>query len=228
MGVDADEADLWLGRRNDEAGSAISARIAIALAHARDGRGDRALAALAGITQPRYRAVGLARVAAVMAADLPAATAIAEVAELAAIRIELSYARSYAYARLVDGWIALGDLDRAGNALDRIDDDRLRTMAAWRIVVAGEARPEVRTELVAIAERSLAAITDSLARVWLLCGLEAEFPGIRGQHGGGPGFAEEAVDIARTIGDPWFRSRAWARISRVYAGDSVEDAEPSR
>ena len=223
-----EEAELWLQRRTDEAGSAVSARIAIALAHAREGRGDRALAALAGITQPRYKVVGLARAAAVMAADMPTATAIAEVAELAALRIELSYARSYAYARLVDSWIALGDLDRAGNALDRIDDDRLRALAAWRIVASGEARADVRTELVAIAERSLAAISDSLARVWLLCGLEAEFPGIRGRFGGGPGFAEEAVGIARTIGDPWFRSRAWARISRVYAGDSVEDAEPSR
>lgn len=223
-----DEAELWLGRRQDKAGSAVSARLAVALAHARTGRGDRSLAALAGITQPRYKAVGLARVATVMAADLPSARAVAEVAELAASRIELSYARSYAYARLVDSWIALDDLGRAGKALDRIDDDRLRVLAAWRIVAAGEARTEVRTGLVAIAERSLAAIADSLARVWLLCGLESEFPGIRRHHGGGPGFAAEAVDIARTIGDPWFRSRAWARISRVYAGDSVGESEPSR
>lgn len=223
-----DEAELWLGRRMDKAGNAVSARIAIALAHARTGWGDRALAALAGITQPRYKVVGLARVATVMTVDMPSATAIAEVAELAALRIELSYARSYAYARLVDSWIALGDPDRAGKALDRIDDDRLRALAAWRIVAAGEPRTEVRTELVAVAERSLAGISDSLARVWLLCALEAEFPGIRRQYGDRPGFAAEAVDIARTIGDPWFRSRAWARISRVYAGDSVEDAEPSR
>jgi tetratricopeptide (TPR) repeat protein len=224
----AEEAEQWLRRRQNVAGDAVSARIAIALAHARAGDGDRGLSTLSGISQPRYKVVGLARLAAAMASDQAAATAIAEVAEVAAASIELSFARSYAYARLVDCWIALGHIERAEKALDRIADRRLRVTAAWRIVSAGGNGLATRDELVAVAERSLANMSDRLAQVWLLCSLESEFPGARKRLGAEQEFSEEAIDIARTMSDPWFRARAWARISRVFAGDSPDETEPSR
>lgn len=214
--ADAEQAFAPFAARNEDQ---VSARIALALAQARSGDSDRALVTLAGMRQLRYKAVGLARLALLLQHQRDRAVPMADLAMMVAARIELSYARSYAYARLVDVWIALDDLSVAGKVLDQIEDDRLKAVAALRLLSAGKSPDDGLNsrDLMAVARRSIDGVADRLARVWLLCSLEAEF-GDRPDDGSvGIAYRAEAIDLARSIKDPWFRARAWARISESYS-----------
>ncbi|MEQ8710472.1 MAG: hypothetical protein RIC36_15915 [Rhodospirillales bacterium] len=223
---EAEQAFAPYAARNDDQ---VSARIALALAHARSGDSDRALVVLAGVRQLRYKAVGLARLALLVYRDPDRALPLAELAVMIASRIELSYARSYAFARIVDVWIALDDLQAAEEALQQIDDDRLKAVAALRLLSV-KTRPDDKAgipDLMAVARGSIDAVPDRLARVWLLCSLDAEFGnGAEGRFAG-IAYRSEAIDLARSIRDPWFRARAWARISERYS-PPAGIAKPSR
>ncbi|MRG73672.1 hypothetical protein GH722_18055 [Alphaproteobacteria bacterium HT1-32] len=213
---EAEQAFAPFAARNEDQ---VSARIALALALARSGEGDRALVMLGGVRQLRYKAVGLARLAILLRHERERAIAVADLSMMVAGRIELSYARSYAYGRLVDVWMALEDMPAAERALDEIEDDRLKAVAALRLLSTGEYRDAAtdQRDLATVARRSIDGVADRLARVWLLCSLEAEFGGQPDSRSSGIAYRAEAIDIARSIRDPWFRARAWARISESYS-----------
>ena len=213
---EAEQAFAPFAARNEDQ---VSARIALALALARSGEGDRALVMLGGVRQLRYKAVGLARLAILLRHERERAIAVADLSMMVAARIELSYARSYAYGRLVDVWMALEDMPGAERALDEIEDDRLKAVAALRLLSTGEYRDAAtdQRDLATVARRSIDGVADRLARVWLLCSLEAEFGGQPDSRSSGIAYRAEAIDIARSIRDPWFRARAWARISESYS-----------
>lgn len=223
---EAEQAFAPFAARNEDQ---VSARIALALALARSGEGDRALVMLGGVRQLRYKAVGLARLAMLLRHEREQAIAVADLSMMIAARIELSYARSYAYGRLVDVWVALENLPAAERALDEIEDDRLKAVAALRLLSTGEYQDAAadQHDLVAVARRSIDGVTDRLARVWLLCSLEAEFGSQPDDRSAGIAYRDEAIDIARSIRDPWFRARAWARISESYSQQAAI-AETSR
>jgi hypothetical protein len=66
-------------------------------------------------------------------------------------------------------------------------------------------------------------MSDRLALVWLLCGLELEVGSDIARRFGEEGFLEEAIGVARSIQDPWFRARAWARIAEVKAASPEQE-----
>lgn len=219
-----EQASEILGRRSKGAKNAVSARIAIAAAFGRAGDPDRGLAALAGIQAARYRAVGMAGLASIPELDPAMAVAIAEVAELTADRVELSYARSYAFARIAETWQKLGLPDRGVALLPRIDDKRLKATAVWRqLALTGGKGSGAGDDLVALARKSIDGMSDRLALVWLLCGLELEVGSDIARRFGEDGFLEEAIGVARSIQDPWFRARAWARIAEVKAASPEQE-----
>ncbi len=200
--------------------------VSAAAAQAQAGRADLALATANSITTVRYRAVVLGRIALAQAAagDMKAANRTLDKAFAAATLIELPFAQAYAneqmaqtlksIARLQSGETGRATFRRAVASADRISDNMLRARTLWAIAadqrLSGDTGAAGKTEK--LAETATSSIRSALTRVWMFCNIATD-----SQAAGRPELARRAFDraleLSKTIDNPWGRARALARLA---------------
>lgn len=197
---------------------------------ARAGDAAAALATADGISDVRYRAVVLGRVASAQAEVglLSDADATLELARAAIDRIDRPYARSYAISRVALAMSSLYEsrpaspekaegrkaaVARAVETALLIDDRRLKAHTLWLISDRQRAAGDDGWQS---TERKALAATDEvvgdLSRVWMYADI-AEGHADRGDEDGAWRAFNRGLGIARGIDNTWSRSRTMAKLA---------------
>lgn len=218
-----DEALAVLETVSDKTGR-TPVLITTAIAQAKAGDSERALETAESIEATRYRAVVLSRIAVAQAAsgDPELAKGTLDKALKAAAKITLPYAKSYAVSRIALAWADIALYDKADIALyDKaeetalaVGDARLRAYALWTAAIlrrrAGDEAGGKRTEAKAVeAERDIISPT---SRVWMHTEIALKHARAGEKDLAWTAFGR-GMDIAKTLGSAWGRSRTLARLA---------------
>ncbi|MGB0684095.1 MAG: peptidoglycan-binding domain-containing protein [Magnetovibrionaceae bacterium] len=188
------------------------------------GSGGATIETADAIQAGRYRAVALARIAESRARAGEEASA-REALERAAATVEeitLSYATSYARARIAQAQLALADLtgeiDEALAAMEAIKDPALRATELWRLVgyLTLKGETERARAITTLAETTSDKIISRVSRVWV----HADFSEAMMRHNQtalAQSAFERGLAVARTIKNPWGRTRALARLAQALS-----------
>lgn len=208
------------------AGGEMPVLMAAVRALAAAGELPPARAAAERISEPRFRAIALGRLALAhrAAGDGDAAVRSAGEAEQSAARIEKPFARDFAMSRLAlvrAGLAAASDepgrrddgFGRAAALADGVADARLRAETLWRI--ADERRragDERGAEAVgALAQRATEEIVGDVSRVWMFADLAVAAADTHPETA--QTFFARALSIAEGIDNAWARARSLAKLS---------------
>jgi len=221
---DPDRALKLLGNI-DKISTKTPALMKVVDAEARQGDYGKAFATAANIPQMRYRVIALGNIAGIQikTGNLAAAKATLNRALDDADSIRLSYARSFAYSHLAIARSRLGfnppqpDHDQILKAIStaqKIKDNRLRAKTLWRIAglqkKSGDIPGAEKTRQ--LARQETGKIISVLSRVWVLSQYSHQSVRRNDRDDANMAF-QEALDVARTIDNPWSRARALARLA---------------
>jgi peptidoglycan hydrolase-like protein with peptidoglycan-binding domain len=191
---------------------------ALASDAAAQGQFDAANFYVGEIVEPRYRAVTLTQVARVQAAagfdGAAQGTLDQALADAMAIDVKQSYARSHAFSAVAMGLVAFGQTGQALAAVNLIPDARVQAEALWAVAAAQseDGDPSKSATTTARFYALVASIPSALDRTWLLCN-----GAIRSDSVGNPraaqGLLSRALVQAESIGDPWARAQALAKVA---------------
>ncbi|MBF0251007.1 MAG: peptidoglycan-binding protein [Alphaproteobacteria bacterium] len=198
--------------------------IAAATGQARSGAIDQALITAEGIEAVRYRALVLARIATLQAeaGNLAQARESLDKAREAAGNIRFPFAKAYAFSRvaLAANEMSIGPtpdnalLKRAIDYAHLISDPRLKAQVLWTMADArargGDAQGAA--DIQDAANSATRDILSPFSRVWMLCDIAEERAG-QAETAGSWQVFKQAMDEAKTIKNPWGRSRALARVA---------------
>ena len=190
-----------------------SVYVAAVKAYVQAGKAQEALKAARAITEERYRAVALAQ--AIPALDKELAGQVVSEAITAAEATKSPFARAFGFSRVASAQAEV-HLDGALKTVEKIDNEHLKASTLWAIALKlrkqgriGDAR-RVETR----AKEAGASIAAALTQVWVFSDLALEHHRLGETEQAEDAFAK-ARDAARTIADPWQRSRALARLGGI-------------
>jgi len=200
----------------------IAVQMEIAKTQSAAGQTDEAMLTASSISNDRYKAVALGRIAADIArqGDEEKAFALAAFAMRLAGGIDLPYARSYAAGQialsLVEIGMKYGDkaFTRAVDATKTIENDQLKAYTLWTIANA-QARKNLPGEAEAttqLARRATEHMSSTFSQVWMLADVATERLAT-GDSVGAKDALDRSLVIAQGISNPWGRARALARIT---------------
>jgi hypothetical protein len=135
-------------------------------------------------------------------------------ADAMAIDVKQSYARSHAFSAVAMGLVAFGQTGQALAAVNLIPDARVQAEALWAVAAAQseDGDPSKSATTTARFYALVASIPSALDRTWLLCN-----GAIRSDSVGNPraaqGLLSRALVQAESIGDPWARAQALAKVA---------------
>jgi tetratricopeptide (TPR) repeat protein len=199
-----------------------SVSVALARAYGRAGQDRSATAIINALDEPRYRSVLLADMARYQVGfgHLGAARKNLQRAEIAvgAIAPDHKFAINHARERIARSWIALGDLEKAGEVNARITDAGIRTGTWWNISMAYR---DADKNIQAVksgkeARASLANVSSALDRVWLYCNQVHVLVTRKDNQQALAAFAE-ALKVVWGIRHSWTRAQALVRLVRAFA-----------
>ncbi len=194
------------------------ALVALGAAAARQGRFEAARIYAGEIPEPRYRAGALAAIAAIQAEAGFTAGALGTLGQALgdalAVDERQSFVRSLALSTVAVAWMAVDAADQAAQAVDLIPDARVKAEALWALALAQAASGgQMAAAQSRIRFSSLVvSIPSALDRTWVLCNAAVR-SNANGDSPGAEELVRRAVSEAGSIGDPWARAQALAKVA---------------
>lgn len=185
-------------------------------AMAETGREAEAQNLVREIEQPRYRVLGLVRLAhyRINSGDGNGAERFLREAAALVGSIDLPFAKAYGESQISQAWQTLGRDETAWATARSIEDEAIKAQTMWRLSDASKSKR--KTTEIDEAKAATQAYADPFGRVWMYAEMARERHRL-GDGANANAHLSRGLALAEAIKDPWSRSRSLAALAGALA-----------